>query len=290
MTDTAVIALDRFSAEAGRIAGLLDADRIAYDDSAFDRAFKRYGKIVAVMSAGIAVRRLAPLLQDKWTDPAVVVVSPDLRYAIPLIGGHHGANGLAKKLAALGITPVISTATETQGRSSVEQIAEATGTAVLNRDSTRRVNAAMLDSDPPLYAITGPGIVVAGPGVAILVKKGEYIVGIGCNKGTAADEIVDVVAECLGEAGIDPGEIMAFATTGKKRHERGLIEAIRILGSNLAFIDDATIRAHATGNPSMATLIGLPGVAEPCALAIAKHKELVLEKKAYGNVTIAIAR
>ena len=55
------------------------------------------------MSMGIVVRKIAPLLDDKWTDPAVVVVSPDFRYAIPLLGGHHGANELAKELAGLGL-------------------------------------------------------------------------------------------------------------------------------------------------------------------------------------------
>ena len=75
------------------------------------------------MSMGIVIRGIAPHLTDKWTDPAVVVVTPDFRYAIPLIGGHHGANELAGELAGLGLVPVISTATEATGRDSVEAIA-----------------------------------------------------------------------------------------------------------------------------------------------------------------------
>ncbi len=43
-------------------------------------------------------------------------------------------------------------------------------------------------------------------------------------------------------------------------------------------------------SPSRASLIGLAGVAEPAALAVSKQKELVLAKRIYGSVTVAIAR
>jgi cobalt-precorrin 5A hydrolase len=42
----------------------------------------------------------------------------------------------------------------------------------------------MLKGDVPLYTISGPGIVIAGQAVSILLHKGEFTVGIGCRKGT----------------------------------------------------------------------------------------------------------
>jgi len=62
------------------------------------------------------------------------------------------------------------------------------------------------------------------------------------------------------------------------------------LSGNLIFLDDDTINAQTGLGPSRASRIGLHGVAEPCALAIAKRKELVMGKKVYGRVTVAIAR
>ncbi|MDI6896262.1 cobalt-precorrin 5A hydrolase [Methanocella conradii] len=290
MTGTAVISLGRFIDSARKVADFLGADLLLYDKGAFASAFRRYRSIVAVMSAGIAVRGIAPLLSDKWADPAVVAISPDLRFAIPLVGGHHGANQLAKKLEKLGMMAAVSTATEAMGKEAVELIAERTGTEVLNRRSTRQVNAAMLNSDVPLYMVEGPGIVVAGPGVSILLKKGEYVGGIGCRKGTGKDDVRDAIARCLADAGIALSEVMAFATTDRKRHEKGLIDAIHSLGANLVFLDDETINAQPVEKPSKAIMLGLRGVAEPCALAISRRKEIIMEKKAYGNVTIAIAR
>src|SRR5512138_660441 len=111
MTDTVVISLPYFADDARRVAGFLGADYEEYHAETFSDLFRSRKRIVALMSTGIVVRQIAPLLSDKWCDPAIVVVSPDFRYAIPLTGGHHGANALARELAGLGLTPVITTAT-----------------------------------------------------------------------------------------------------------------------------------------------------------------------------------
>ena len=290
MTDTVVIALIRFRPEAERIAAFLNAEYHEYTPDIFSEVFESSERIVALMSMGIVVRKIAPLIRDKWTDPAVVVVSPDLRYAIPLLGGHHGANELAKKLSALGLQPVITTATESAGRDSVEAIAQRSGCEIVNRASTRQVNAAMLDADVPVHAVQGPGIVIAGPGVSVLVKSGEYTVGIGCRKGVKKEEVIDAVRSALAESGISPEDVLVYATTVKKIAESGLVDAVTALSGNLIFLDDDTINAQAGISPSGATRLGLRGVAEPCALAIARRRELVMKKKVYGRVTVAIAR
>lgn len=78
---TTVVVLDRFRAEGEKVATFLDAELVPYSDHVFADLYGNAEVIVAVMSAGIAVRGCAPHLSDKWHDPAVVVVTPDLRYA-----------------------------------------------------------------------------------------------------------------------------------------------------------------------------------------------------------------
>lgn len=289
MNDTVVITFPYSLGEAERIAAFLGADVIEYTPEIFGQVFPARKRIVALMSMGIVVRKIATLLEDKWKDPAVVVVSPDLRFAIPLLGGHHGANELAQELSGLGMQPVITTATESRGRDSVETYADRAGMAVVNRDSTRLVNAAILTSDIPVHAVKGPAIVLAGPDVSILVKSGEYTVGIGCRKGASAADIEAAVREALAVNGIAETNVLVYATTTKKFHEPGLIEAVGALSGNLIFLDDETINAQTGTGPSRASRIGLLGVAEPCALASSKRKELVMAKKVYGSVTVAIA-
>jgi cobalt-precorrin 5A hydrolase len=290
MIDTVVIALPYFFKDAERVAAFLGADAAEYTQGLFAEVVQKKRRIVAIMSMGIVVRKIAPLLTDKWNDPAVVVISPDMRYAIPLIGGHHGANKLAKELEGLGLIPVITTATESTGRDSVEQIAEQSGSDILNHKSTRSVNAAMLGGDVPVHAVEGPSLVIAGPDVSILIKKGKYSIGIGCRKGVAAGEVSGAIDRAQEESGIAEEDVLVYATTVKKMHEAGLTEAVSARSGNLIFLADDTINAQAGLSPSRASRIGLLGVAEPCALAVSKRKELVAKKKVYGRVTIAIAR
>lgn len=290
MTGTVVITFPYSRNEAERIAAFLGAGVVEYRDDIFTTEFSANERIVALMSMGIVVRKIAPLLADKWLDPAVVVVSPDLRYAVPVLGGHHGANALAKELAGMGIEPVITTATESRGRDSVETIAERSGMVVLNRDSTRQVNAALLSRDVPVHAVEGPAIVLAGPDVSLLVKAGEYSVGIGCRKGVSSPEVHDAVLAALKENDLETTDVFVYATTVKKLNETGLVEGIGALSGNLIFLDDDTVNAQAGTGPSRATRLGLRGVAEPCALATSKRKIMVMQKKVFGRVTVAIAQ
>jgi len=290
MNGTIVLALPRFLPDARRIAEHLGAELFEYRPGIFAEIFPQARRIVALMSMGIVVRGIAPYLTDKWNDPAIVVVTPDFSYAVPVLGGHHGANELAKELAILGLVPVISTATEVKGLDSVEAVAQRSGYEIVNRISTRTVNAGILDGNTKIYSVPGPGIVIAGPAVSFLVRSGEFAVGIGCRKGATKEEVLRSIHDALDYAGIDRREIMVFATTEKKRYDPGLSEAVSSLPANLIFLDDETINAQVPVTPSRARSIGLVGVAEPCALAVSKHRDLVMKKKVFGKVTIAIAR
>ena len=152
------------------------------------------------------------------------------------------------------------------------------------------VNAALLDRDLPVHAIQGPALVLAGPDVSLLVRNGEYSVGIGCRKGAGEEEVTGAVRSALAENGIAEHEVFIYATTVRKMQEQGLITAVGALSGNLIFLDDNTINAQTGTGPSRASKIGLLGVAGPCALATSKRRELIMEKKVYGRVTVAIAR
>ena len=56
--------------------------------------------IVGLCAAGILIRALAPLVDDKRSEPPVVALAEDGSAAVPLLGGHHGANDIARCLAA----------------------------------------------------------------------------------------------------------------------------------------------------------------------------------------------
>ncbi len=78
--------------------------------------------LVFIMATGIVVRTIAPLLKDKKTDPAVVVLDDAGKFAVSLAGGHlGGANELAREIARfLGGEAVITTASDVNGLPSLD--------------------------------------------------------------------------------------------------------------------------------------------------------------------------
>jgi cobalt-precorrin 5A hydrolase len=251
-----------------------------------ERVLESFDQLVAVMAVGIVVRSLCKLLKDKWTDKPVVAVDSSLRCAVPVVGGHHGANDLALHLARqIGLYPAITTATDSAGRPSLEGTAQALGAEIINRESSREINLAFLQQDVPLLRLKGPRIVVADSDVALLTLKG-LVVGLGARKGVTSEEVLDALDAALRAAGRGREEIGVLATARLKKDERGITEAAEILGKNVVYLPEEVLNAQEPSTPSRASGLGLAGVAEPAVLALAER--LVLAKRAYGRVTVAL--
>ena len=64
--------------------------------------WNKYDGLVFCLASGAVVRLIAPLLTDKSSDPAVVVVDPDSEFVISLCGGHQGgADRITQRLSQL---------------------------------------------------------------------------------------------------------------------------------------------------------------------------------------------
>ncbi|NYT19010.1 MAG: cobalamin biosynthesis protein [Methanosarcinales archaeon] len=114
-------------------------------------------------------------------------------------------------------------------------------------------------------------------------------IGIGARRGVSAREVFDAIEAALEEVGRDKKDIRMLASSTLKENETGLIEASRELGFEIKFLPDEILNGFEVPSNSQASRFGLKGVAEPAALAISINKKLILEKKVYGRITIAIA-
>jgi cobalt-precorrin 5A hydrolase len=259
---------------------------VIYERDGIKRVLEGFDQIVAVMAVGIVVRLLCRLLKDKWTDKPVVAVDSSLRSAVPVVGGHHGANDLALLLARqMGLYPAITTATDSAGRPNLEGTAQGLGAEIVNREASMEINLAFLRQDVPLLRLKGPKIIVADRDVALLTLKG-LVVGLGARKGVSAEEILDAVDAALQEACRGREEIGILATARLKRDEKGIAEAAEVLGRKVVYLSEEVLNAQEPSTPSRASSLGLAGVAEPAVLALAER--LVLPKRAYGRVTVAL--
>ncbi len=122
----------------------------------------------------------------------------------------------------------------------------------------------------------------------------NIIVGIGCKKGKGASEIAAAVCLALSEAGVKERKVRYIASADIKSKEKGLIEAAGMLGIPLRFISSDEIknstRGDFTHSEFVAKKVNLPAVAEPAALLAGRRTSLILPRKKYNGITIALAK
>lgn len=119
----------------------------------YGKCFEECSALISVGSCGIAVRHIAPFVKDKTKDPAVIVIDEMGKYVIPILSGHiGGANRLAIELAQkLGAEAVITTATDINGRFSVDTWAAENGYAIDSMKTAKAVSAEILERDVEIF-------------------------------------------------------------------------------------------------------------------------------------------
>lgn len=91
--------------------------------------FHSYKEIIFIGATGICVRKIAPFIEDKSSDPAVVCIDSTGKFAIALLSGHlGGANMLCREVASLiGAIPVITTLSDRKGTWALDLIGSENG-------------------------------------------------------------------------------------------------------------------------------------------------------------------
>jgi len=270
-------------------------DIIEYHGEVFDEHWGEYDCFVGLMASGIAMRKTAHLLDDKWDDPAICVVDEELTWAIPITGGHHGANQVAQDLATMGAIPAMTTASEAAGKQGVEARAKAMDSHVVNGRSTIQTNLAVLDDNlGPVARLDGPQAVLVGDDVTVLKRnKNEGIViGTGSVSGASAESFIGAWETALAETEYGFEDVDFVATATRKENEEGLLKAAEELDLGVVAFDKETLLDHEGPTPSKSKeLIGWPGVSEASAIAGGREQDLLVEKIGYENeVTVAIGQ
>ncbi|MBO2445797.1 precorrin-3B C(17)-methyltransferase [Actinomadura barringtoniae] len=280
-------------------------------------AWRECDAIVSFLAVGAAVRVLAPLLEDKATDPAVVCVDEGLRFAVAVLGGHHGANPLAERLAAvLGCEPVVTTASDRANVTPLDSYGADLGFGVHNRESLARVGAAVLSGEPvalegadgwPLPALP-PNVGTDGalrivvtdraevPDGVLVYRPSSLVVGVGSARGVSAEEAGALIDAALDEAGLAAESVRCLATVDLKADEEGILAAARARGWEVVTHPASALAEVDVPNPSdvVRAEVGTASVAEASALHAARSfgrdAQLILQKRKSANATTAVAR
>lgn len=123
------------------------------------KKYFRTGQILLYVGAcGIAVRAIAPYVQSKQTDPAVLVADERGRFVISLLSGHLGeANSYAEIVAGLtGAQAVITTATDVNGLFAVDVFAKKNGLVLTDFKTAKDFTAKLLKTKKGILVIPKP--------------------------------------------------------------------------------------------------------------------------------------
>lgn len=284
---------------------------------------ERKNTLLFIGACGIAVRAIAPYLTDKLHDSPVLVMDEKGTYVIPILSGHMGgANETAGQLARrMGAIPVITTATDLQGRFAVDLFAKKNGFRIENREGIARVTARVLAGEEITMSVEDghmePGttlpegirripyppeqfvdlVITAEEGnfeAALLLRPGTHVIGMGCKRGKEAEEIDAFIRESLREAGIESRQLLALASIDRKKEEEGLLAFCR--KADIPFYTYTARQLQEVQGVFHASAfvreqVGTDNVCERAALrACGPGGELVYEKHARDGMTIAIAR
>ncbi len=274
--------------------------------------------IIFIGALGICVRMIAPMVNDKYTDPAVICVDSIGRNAISVLSGHiGGANRLCEEVAhIIGARPVVTTQSDNTGMWKLDILGKCMGWETdATRTEMNQAIATLVNGKPVglLLDIRDKGTdyleSTLPPNVSVVADRTDmtqyqliiavtpYIydfgtptlyyrppvlnLGIGCRRDCNPDGVAEYIGKALVENGISPKAIKSVSTIDLKKDEPLFAELSKWHNIQSSFIyTSGQLAGIIVPNPSekVMEVTGVPGIAESCAIKSADYGELVFEK------------
>ncbi|NVJ53473.1 MAG: cobalamin biosynthesis protein [Campylobacteraceae bacterium] len=285
-------------------------------DTVLQNGWKKYDAIICILAMGIVVRKIAPLLESKATDPAIIVMSIDLTKVIPLLSGHiGGANELSDLLASRlpDCMNFVSTATDQTKTFAFDMFAKKNNLEIENLKCLAKISNSLLNKKE-VEVKTYESIFETIPNKTNLKRvdeqsselcvnitpftdnnlslKPKVYLGMGCNRDTSFEDIEASFFWFLEKHNLKKEQIENIASFEAKADEKGLLEFAQKYNFDIKFYNEKEINSlQGEFSPSQATkFFGLKGVSEPSSMLVSKYNELIIPKNVYEKkITIAAA-
>lgn len=292
----------------------------------FPILFYEYDAIIAIMASGILIRSIAPLIESKTTDPAVLNIDDNGNFVISTLSGHlGGANDLTVKIAGLlDATPVITTSTDVNNKLGIDVLAK---DLYLSIDNTKEIlffNKAILEGreisltvnpdknfkylfeylnnntfeiNVSIYYssnVNPDEIQVTLDDHEMILRERKIVVGIGCRRGKECEKIHHGLVESLNDLKLIPSRVNMLASAEIKKDEEGILELSEKLDVPVYFVELDKLKLFKSRDVARSEFVyskfGIYGVCEPSALIMAGiDSKLIYKKTSYDGVTIAVA-
>ncbi|MGI6011068.1 MAG: cobalt-precorrin 5A hydrolase [Ruminococcus sp.] len=283
------------------------------------KMFETKDAVIFIGAAGIAVRAIAPYVDNKTYDPAVVVLDEQGKFCISLLSGHlGGANELTEIIGRkLGAIPVITTATDVNGQFAVDVFAKKNRLYISNMTLAKEVSARLLHgekvgfiSELPIKGEVPAGLDLNEEDHEIGIYVGIHYhrqpfeqtlwliprsitAGIGCRKGVSQEQIEELFEEVCQVNGIFHEAVAQAASIELKKEEPGLKEFCQEMGISLiTYSAEELLKVEGDFSPSefVQSVTGVDNVCERSAVKGSRGGTVIQKKTGKNGVTVAFAQ
>ena len=279
--------------------------------------FMEYECILGIMATGIMVRSICHLIGDKTKDPAVVVMDEKSNHVISLLSGHlGGGNDYAHKFARLtGADPVITTASDVNGKIGVDSLARKYYLEITQPANILEINQAVIEGKkvkltvPSNYEFLGDDervkesyqvttskndITACYDDYEVNLSPRKLVFGVGTRKGVSFSSVLGAISAACFTLNIPVKRIDCLSTAEPKKEEAGILKAADYLKVPLEIVGLSELKSFKhpdiTESSFVKKTFGVPGVCEPAALYVAgEYSCLIFKKTVFNNVTVAVA-
>jgi cobalt-precorrin 5A hydrolase/precorrin-3B C17-methyltransferase len=278
--------------------------------------FARGHAVVGLCASGILIRSVAPHLGDKRAEPPVIAVAEDGSAVVPLLGGHHGANALAGRIArALGIAAAVTTAGDNRFALALDE--PPAGWTLANPGHAKGMMARLLEGEAvrltveagdaawlrtsalPFAAEAGLEILVTHRAIEGAPERLVYhppvlALGVGAEHGAPAEALQALAAGLLAEQGLAPASVACVVSLDLKAAEPAVHDLAARLGVPARFFPAERLLVETERLSGRSEVVfretGCWGVAEGAALAaVGEEGRLLVPKRKGERVTAAVA-
>lgn len=290
--------------------------------------FKSYDTLIFIMATGIVVRSIAPYIESKFSDPAILVMDEEGHHVISLLSGHMGgANETTLLMSQLiNADPVITTSTDVNNKAALDNIAKGLNAYIANfREAVKDINYRLvhnqkiglyLDGDyqvdergftrlcevedikkqletleAVVYITHHKRLKFNHPNLIKVVPR-ELVLGMGCKKGTSVSHMLESFESYCNKNNIDTHAFKVVGSIEVKKDE----VAMQSLAQQLEvpfeiFTKEQIIQVEHLFAKSefVKKNVGVYSVAEPVAYLLSEG-HLEIKREAYCGITFALGR
>ena len=279
------------------------------------KVFKTGNTLIFIGACGIAVRAIAPFIEDKTTDPGVLVVDENARFVIPILSGHLGgavdeAHTVARILDAQA---VITTATDVRGEFAVDVFAKSNDLIISDMKKAKDFTARLLETGSGSFYVDQefrneiligekPDNIIFSKetfdiyispcvfrGDALRLIPRSIVIGMGCRRGKSGEDLTFFAWKCLNRLGIDKRAIKALVSADIKTEEQGLIETAEAFDAEFKTFSEVELARQVgdfTGSDFVKETVGVDNVCERAVMAYGCSR-IILHKVAENGMTFA---